>query len=181
MEFNSIDRAQLYGFIHTQNEQLLATLGQIEHALKNLQFEGKTSIGKNINFLERLVKGLSTQLSDHFSFHEQVLYPFFERYLPKLIPMIRILLSEHADLKNRFERMHELCDVLLERYPRDQSIISCVQEVQSLGTFIIFSLRNHIKMETETLLHVGISEIKEDEVLYLKSQVHAFGFEQRSA
>ena len=143
---------------------------RLQQILRNLRYEGKASLGRNLKEMREAQNFFKEELDHHVRFQEETVFPFLKSHLPRLEPVIWLLQAEHQDFRLNLEmfkvRLQELADSKNE--PVRPKILEKVQET---GTYLAYLLRNHIRAESEYLYQAADRELRGEEKNRLIQQI----------
>jgi hemerythrin-like domain-containing protein len=136
-----------------------ATPKKLEIFLKNLQAlrgEGKGNLGKNVHNIESAIREFHHDLGGHFQKEEAKIFPYLKKHIPKLEPMIYLLVSEHEDFRRVMREMFLRIKVI--RTSRAQSQ-AAIQELYYKGIHFVAHLRSHMAIESKKLYRIADAEL----------------------
>lgn len=137
-------------FLVARQREGIKNVCRLGDFLKNLRYEGKPSIGKNIMRGKRMTEMLERELENHIKAEEKILYPYVERHIPRMGALIQILKSEHETFRKTFlEFKSELKRFLKgKNYPdRKEKLI----KINEIGTYLVYLLKHHLEIEMRSL------------------------------
>ena len=151
---------------HTADENLK----DLKEILTNIRYEGKAALGKNLKAAAKVFDFLNGDLRSHIETEENALFPFLEKHIPKLEPIIRLLCSEHEDFRKSLQgfecALRELSD---EKSGQERG--KSLEKLNEQGTYLIYLLRNHIQAEAEGVYKVADRELKLKEKIELTKRM----------
>lgn len=131
-------------------------LNDLYDVLQRLRYEGKIQTGKNSRELSRLLVFFKEDLIAHIREEEKVLFPFLKTHIPKLEPVIRLLLSEHEDCRETLKellRSYHQFETSRGRKP------GVVHQIYEQGIYFICLVRSHLWVESQNLYKVADREL----------------------
>lgn len=145
-------------------------LEDFQGSLNRLHFEGKSSYGKNIQDVCQSVDFFSRDLCAHMSKEESVLFPFLETHVPKLGPVISLLLAEHHDFRQALGQLQVLLSSVQKRGAPQ---INDIESVVRVGNYLVYLLRSHLWAESETIDKTMREVLRPDERKKLLGRMNA--------
>ena len=135
---------------------------KLEKILRNLRYEGKASLGKNVREAGEAQRFFNDELTQHVQFEEEVVFPFLKTHVPRLEPMIWLLQAEHQDFRINLEFFkHRLEELMDGRKEKERTRI--LEKLQEAGFYLIYLLRTHMRAESQYLHQVVEKELKREE------------------
>lgn len=154
----SIRRNTLYGILEKDHKAIFENINRFCDVLEKLRYEGKNGLGKNLADAGRLVAYLRREIISHMLEEEKTLFPFICAHIPRLEPMVCLLLSEHDD----FRRCAKDLKRSVQACRRSRSAES-IQTLCQRGTYAACLLRNHMWCESHSLYKAAAGELRKDE------------------
>ena len=105
-------RGEILTAFNKTHQKVLVKVEQLDRALTNFQFEGKSSQGRNLKRIRSVLKFFQEELIDHIELEEQIVFPLLESHIPKLELVIQVLRSEHEDLRRNLGDLQLFLNVL---------------------------------------------------------------------
>lgn len=162
----------VYGLLEREHKTTFHKLNQLYEVLRKLRYEGKLKLGKNIAEINEIVDYFKQELDGHMRDEEKILFPFLQKHIPRLEPMIYLLLSEHEDFRNSIGNLK----AALYRARAGASVKpNLIDEIGSQGTYLICLLRSHMWAESHSLYKVADKELRLSEKRKLIKQIHVKG------
>ncbi len=153
------------------SHSLLKHINSFESLLLHLRYEGKPSIGKNIKNVRIAFGLLGRELEGHFQIEEKLIFPFLKVHVPRLEPAIRMLSSDHDEIKRCTKKLKE--KLMRVRYAGEKKTGDWhkdIFEIHTAGKFITYFLKTHLKVE-ENLIRPAMSrELHSDEAAQLRER-----------
>jgi len=163
-------RGEILTAFNKTHQKVLVKVEQLDRALTNFQFEGKSSQGRNLKRIRSVLKFFQEELIDHIELEEQIVFPFLESHIPKLELVIQVLRSEHEDLRRNLGDLQLFLNVLSDG--KSQTTHSkIVHKILETGTYLIYLLRNHIRIEDKSVYEAVDRSLKFNEKKQLECQV----------
>ena len=131
-------------------------LDQFYEVLRKLRYEGKPALGKNIAKTIELVDHFKRELHGHMRDEEKILFPFLKTHIPRLEPMVYLLLSEHEDFRNSLKCLKAS---LSEFKSRESVKPGAIDKICEQGTYLICFLRSHMWVESHRLYKPADKEV----------------------
>lgn len=148
------------------HRDLLAQTDRLNDVLINLQYEGKTKLGKNLKEIWDVLCFFEKEVDVHVGTEEACLFPFISTHVPRLDPLVQLFHAEHEDFRKNLRifrlAMEDLCSDRSE-----ENKILFVDRVREIGTYLVYLLRQHLKAENESLYKAINEELHEEERLEL--------------
>ncbi len=123
-------------------QALLGTLGR-------LRFEGRHQRGTNMRHSARALEALRASLSTQMAAEEERVFPFLRQTLPKFDPALRVLLSEHRQIREKLREVDRLLSRATTR--RRRSLYDGSDEVYAKGLYLGCLIRGHLRAESRCL------------------------------
>ena len=168
MKSNNKRPKTIFGILEKDHKTTSQKLNQFYGVLKKLRYEGKLTLGQNLTEADRLVTYFKRELDGHMRDEEQILFPFLQIHVPRLGPMIYLLLSEHEDFRNSIK---DLKTALGEFKRRKAFKPSTLDRICEQGTYLICLLRSHMSVESNSLYRVADKELRLSEKRKLIKQI----------
>ncbi len=159
----------------SEHENVLGKLDELNESINNLQYEGKVFVGKNIKAIEKTVSFLKKKLLQHIELDEKIIFPYVQKHIPKLDPMLSFLRAERNEFKLTLKDFESLFKQLKDEKNalKQQKIIDQMKEK---GVYAICLMRNHIQIEIESVYKPIDRELhtNEKKELIKKCLTHSF-------
>lgn len=146
--------------LEKDSEFVSLKLNRFYEVLRKLRYEGKQNLGRNLDEAGQMLKFFKEHLEEHMREEEKIIFPFLETHIPRLQPMVYLLLSEHEDFRNN---LRSLGVFLAQLKKRKGDPAATLDKVSELGTYLICLLRSHMWVETRTLYRAADKELREPE------------------
>ena len=143
---------------------------RLQEILRNLRYEGKASLGRNLREAEEVRGFFNEELNHYVRFEEEVVFPFLKTHLPRLEPMIWFLQAEHQDFRLNLETFKTRLEELAGS-KNEMARLRVLEKIQETGTYLIYLLRNHVRAENEYLYRVADRELRSEEKNRLIRQI----------
>lgn len=147
--------------LEKDHRRSIRELNQFYEVLRNLRYEGKLHRGRNLELARRLTEHFRTELLEHMSQEEKVLFPFLNTYIPRLEPVVFHLSAEHADLRKTFKEL-QTAFARVRRATPERLEELCVR-IHERGVYLICLLRSHMSVESQTLYDAADHELRSPE------------------
>ncbi len=158
----------IFTILEKDHKKTFQNLDLFYEVLRKLRFEGKQNLGKNLKEIRGLVAYFKRELNGHMKEEEKTLFPFLQSYIPRLEPMICLLLSEHQDFRNSLREMR-LSLLEFNKAGRDKTEL--IHKIEEQGTYLVCLLRSHMQVETQSLYRVADKELHPSEKKRLIDQM----------
>jgi len=164
---NTQKKKQPFGLCN--DKALTRSLGDWETWLKKLRYEGKPWFQSNIGGVRAHFADFQDKLGRHFQIEEGVLFPFFQRHVPRTEAAVNLFLSEHREM---MALLHTVMGVvrLLEVSPP----LSCPGQesvrLSEMGVYLSGFVRHHLAAEN-AIFKQAWSELRACEKKALKNLV----------
>ncbi len=158
----------IFSILEKDSKTTLRNLNKFYEVLVNLRFEGKQNVAKNMIRLRGLVSYFQEEVKAHMREEEKVLFPFLRTHIPRLEPMICLLVSEHGDFRNSLKDLNLSLSVF-KKVNSDKTRI--IHQFNEQGIHLICLLRGHMSVETKTLYRAADNELRPDEKKRLIDQI----------
>ena len=131
----------IFSILEKDHKKTFRHLNRFYEILKNLRFEGKQNLGKNIRETRKLVSFFKREIEAHMREEEKILFPFLQTHVPRLEPMICLLLSEHEDVRHCLDHLRFS---LSEFRKTGSDKTRLIHGLNEQGTYLVCLLRGHI-------------------------------------
>lgn len=159
------------GILENDHTEALEKTRRLQDILTNLRYEGRASLGKNLKQVREALGFLRKEWTRHVDLEEETLFPFLETHLPRLETLLHLLEAEHKDFKKNLKDLQ----VLLQRIPTEKSFSNhgrIFEKIREQGNYLVYLLRNHIRVETESVYKAVRRDLRPAEKKELKNQIH---------
>ncbi len=150
----------IFAILKKDHKKNFQNLDLFYEALRKLRFEGKHNVRENLREIRGLVAYFKRGLNGHMKEEERTLFPFLQSYIPRLEPMVWLLLSENQDFRNNLK---ELRLSLLEFNKAGRNKTELIHKIGEQGTYLVCLLRSHMQIETQILYRVADKELRPSE------------------
>ncbi len=147
-------------------------LDRLREVINNLRFEGKVFAGKNIKEIEIIVGFLKARYAQHVKIDDHVVFPFVERHIPRLEPVLNFLRAERKEFKATLEAFEALYARLKNRRD-DAEYYKMVEKLTDKIIYLVGFIRNHIQMEKEGVYKIIEQELRVREKQTLSGRIEA--------
>ena len=147
----------IFGILEKDHKPTFQKLNQFYKVLKKLRYEGKLTLGQNLNEAIKLVTYFKRELDGHMRDEEKILFPFLQTHVPRLEPIIYLLLSEHEDFRNSIKDLK----MALSEFKKHELVKpGILDKICEQGTYLICLLRSHMSVESNSLYRVADKELR---------------------
>ena len=151
-------------------EETLEKIREFREILVNLRYEGRHRLGKNLREAREALGFFTGKLARHIEVEEKVVFPFLQRYLPKLDPLILLLGSEHEEFKKNLRSFQFwLKEAGGGKNHLDHGRL--LEKVRETGNYLTYLLQNHLQEESGILYRVAENELRPGEKRELVKRV----------
>ena len=150
----------IYSVLEKDSKTTSANLNKFYKILMDLRFGGKQDTSKSMAQLVRLVAYFKKEVVEHMREEEKILFPFLRKHIPRLEPMIWLLLSEHDDFRNALKDL-SLSLSIFKKVGSDKARI--IHQLNEQGIYLLCLLRGHMSVETQSLYRAADQELRPDE------------------
>ena len=158
----------IFGILEKDHKMTFQKLNQFYEVLRKLRNEGKLTLGKNLSEASEFVVYFKKELDGHMRDEERILFPFLQMHIPRLEPMIYLLLSEHEDFRRSLGNLK----MLLGKFKKNAAIkLSAIDEICEQGTYLICLLRSHMWVESHSFYKAADKELRLSEKRKLIRQI----------
>ncbi len=140
----------------------LNKMKQLDTALTGFQFEGKSSVGRNLKQVHSVLQFCDGTLMKHMKLEEQIIFPFLASHVPKLDSVLRILCSQHEDFRKSLEDLRFFVNLYSSEASKSDSSRT-IHKLRELGAYLIYLLRHHMQVENESVYQVIDRELRSGE------------------
>ena len=138
--------------------------------MTRFHYEGKASFGKNMKMAQDVGDYFSAFVIKHMEFEEKSLFPYLESHIPRLEPVIQLLVSEHDDFRDKLSQFNKALEKLTKR--KSESIDwKKVPSLIESGTYLVHLLRQHTTAERTSLNKAIDKYLREDEKKELSARL----------
>ncbi|MBI1978361.1 MAG: hemerythrin domain-containing protein [Candidatus Omnitrophica bacterium] len=162
-----------FGLLEDVHTDVSHEVERLEEAVHNLQFEGKASLGRNLKQIRATLHFFSSSLAKHIELEEKVLFPFLGSHIPKLEPVIHLLIAEHEDFKRNYEDLGLFLDSLSDQ-TSETDRGKMIKKIQETGTYVVYLLKNHLRVEDRGVYGVAEEELRGEEKKELEGAIVKF-------
>lgn len=159
----------VFDHLESEHQRNLKILTQFSEVLKRLRFEGRAQCPKNLRRLRRLMLFFKDKSVRHMRYEEKTLFPFLESHIPRLQPLIRLLLSEHEDFRLAFK---DIEGALRGFKGIRADNLAALQTIQARGAYLACLLRSHLWAESNVLYSTASKQLKDEEKKLLAKSNH---------
>ena len=166
--------------LNNTHARALAEADQLEKALTNLQFEGKSSFGRNLKQVCAVCKFLQRDLMRHMQVEERIVFTFIETHLPKLERIIFLFRSEHLDFVRNLKAFKFQLQKLAEGRTESRRG-TIIEDIKISGVYLVNLLKSHIYVEDECFCKMVECELSSSEKKILGEQIkgHSSKFKEK--
>ncbi len=169
-------KVTIYGLLERDHRATFQKLNQFYDALNRLRYEGRMTLGRNMAEIHDLVAYFKRELCGHMKDEEKTLFPFVSSHIPRLEPMVYLLLSEHEDFKSNLQSLEKSIREFKRKKFLKQSALDSISEK---GTYLICLLRSHMWVESCSLYRAVDKELRSDEKRSLIKRIKERGGERK--
>lgn len=161
MSRHSLSSKTLAASLEHSHGETLSHIDEFTIALQEFCYEGKVSHDKNLKKIQQHVAFFQDELLPHMALDEKVVFPFLEKHIPRLEPVLHFLKAEHIEFRESLSSFEKIFKTL--------SSGSAVQDRRSIeqlrerGLYLICLIRNHIHSENESVYRVMNEDLKDKE------------------
>ena len=164
----NIRSRNIFTILEKDHKKTLQNLNRFYEVLKNLRFEGKQDLGKNISEIREFVSYFKREIGAHMREEEKILFPFLQTHVPRLEPMVCLLLSEHEDFRNC---LNYLTLFLSDFGKTGSDKARLIHGLNEQGNYLVCLLRCHMWLETQSLYRAADRELHRSEKKQLIKQI----------
>ena len=129
------DKSALGVSLQHKHTTALSNIDRMHEALNNLNYEGKVHFQRNLKTVGGVIEFLKTDLLPHIQCDEDVIFPFLEKHVPKLVPMLGFLKGEHREMKENLKKFEGLFLKLQKEEAEDQRM-KIVEKLRDSGIYL---------------------------------------------
>lgn len=168
------DLDQGISVLERKDREILKLLDRFQDSLTHLSYEGKPLLGRNLRRAREEAGHLEQKLSEIFKVEDGVVFPFTEKHIPKLEPVIHVLESDHKNLREQcknFDRRTRRLFLLKNSSGKGKLF----REIKEGGAYMICFVRHHLETK-RVLIYKSVKRyLKEDEAGTFSRQIsHAY-------
>lgn len=149
-----------------EHDRVLETIGLLRGVTLCLKFNAlgtETPLhDRGLNHLRKIIEFFEKDVKLHFRREEEVLFPALEKHTGTEKSPAKMLLGEHEEWRELFERLKVTAVRLESAAGGDSEALS--MEAQEINGKIEHLLREHIRKENDSLLPLARSLLSEDEI-----------------
>ncbi len=140
-----------------------ACCGGASLCLKLCALDAKSALrDRGLNHLGKVIEFFDKDVRLHFRREEEILFPAINKHLEGERNPTRLLLREHEEWRQWFQRLEEAAAKL--KADGTENTEALASEVQEINRHIEQLLREHIKKENESLLPIAQRLLNEAEL-----------------
>lgn len=162
--------AELFG----AHAVILEKMDQFNEALRSIHFEGKLYTKRNLEVIRQVVKFLNTDLARHIREDEQAIFPFLEKRVPKLSPILSLLRADHSEFRDSLREFEEILNCLQGAAQTHDEFNEQLVRLREKGIYLICLMRNHLQAENEGAYHAIDQYLNEEEKRELAGRIRSF-------
>ena len=160
--------SSVFTILEKDHKKTFRNLNRFHEVLRNLRFEGKQNLRKNISEIREFVSYFKREVEARMREEEKILFPFLQTHVPRLEPMICLLLSEHEDFRNCLNHFR----LSLSEFRKTGSDKTrFIHGLNDQGTYLVCLLRGHMWFETQSLYRAADRELHRNEKKQLIEQI----------
>lgn len=167
---NSIDH------LGREHAEIFHQVNRFEKSLTYFHYEGKASVGKNLRQIKVLSAFFRRELFRHFIMEERALFPFLERYVPRLEPALCLFRAEHKDFRNQLKYFGGLFRKLKKK-AGERSRAKLMEEIRGKGFYMVYFLRSHLQGEDSIVYCALKRDLRPAERTLLQKDILKLGLE----
>ncbi|MBI4394882.1 MAG: hemerythrin domain-containing protein [Candidatus Omnitrophica bacterium] len=149
-------------FLEEDHEEILQRTNRLNDILTNLRYEGKPSLGKNLKEVRETIQFFNQEVIQHVKLEDETIFPFLETHIPKLESVIHLLHAEHEGFKRNLKSFESLVKEL-EKNSSEPNHGKTLEKIRELGTYLVYSIRNHMQAEDESVYKLIDQELRPNE------------------
>ena len=142
------------------HQKTLKNLNCFSEILRNLRFEGRSQWSKNISRAGKLLLFFENKAVGHMRLEENALFPFLQSHIPRVQPLIDLLLSEHEDFRNSLKEMKQVFGCFKKK---KADTVQTIHALNAKAAYFTCLLRSHLWAESQVLYSVASKELRPDE------------------
>jgi hemerythrin-like domain-containing protein len=158
----------IYGLLEKDNNAGQRKIDRFHEVLRNLRFEGKMHFRRNLSEAGRLESFFERSLRNHMKGEEEVLFPYLQKHIPRLEPVVYLLQTEHDDFRFCLE---ELKGCLSACAAPGAIHAGTVEKVYDRGIHFICLWRSHMGCESHGLYEAAERELRPAEKRQLLKRI----------
>lgn len=132
-------------------------LDRFYEVLRNLRYEGKQNFKKNVDELRVMLGLFQKQMLAHRCLEEKILFPYLGARIPRLEPLIGLLISEHKEFNITLK---ELKVSLTNLRINGQDSSRAADRIGKKGIYFICLSRNHLQAERQGLYKAADRQLR---------------------
>lgn len=162
MRRHSLSSKSLVVSLEQFHKKTLSHIDQFTIALQEFCYEGKVSHNKNFKKIQQHIVFFHDELLLHMAMDEKVVFPFLEKHIPRLEPVLRFLKAEHTEFRESLGSFEKIFKALSGGIDEARGRRS-VEQLRERGIYLICLIRNHIQSENESVYRVMNEDLKDKE------------------
>jgi hemerythrin-like domain-containing protein len=152
----SASRPGAVELLMSDHQTVLGKLDKLDQIFFKLEDDPASLEEADRAFFHEMISIFDTEIVVHFEREEKALFPVMERYTPRDMGPIAIMLEEHPKIFGAIDKFKEDVDALTDmEEPEEEFIEDMIYNVRSL----IEMLRSHIDKEDNMLLPMAESHL----------------------
>lgn len=154
--------------LEKEHAKALKYAENLSGVMTRFHYEGKASFGKNMKMAQDVGDYFSAFVIKHMEFEEKSLFPFLENHIPRLEPVIQLLVCEHNDFREKLSQFNKALEKLNKRKSEPIDWKKVPSLIES-GTYLVHLLRQHATAERTSFYKAVDKCLREDEKKELSS------------
>lgn len=161
MTLSHLEKEHAKALMHAEN---------LSETLTRFHYEGKASFGKNIKMARNAGEYFSAFVLKHMEFEEKTLFPYLESHIPRVEPVIQLLVNEHDDFREKLSQFNKAVKKLNKKGSAPINWSHMPPLIES-GTYLVHLLRQHTTAERTSLYKFVNKYLRDDEKKELRDRL----------
>lgn len=154
--------SRLEALLGEDHIETLAKAGHLQKILLHLQYEGKAARGKNLKQIDAVLRFFKHEVNGHMREEEKVIFPYLRRHVPRLEPLLSLLVSEHREFRRKI-RILAFLGTRLAGPNLHFDGTRAIEKLKETGNYLVCLLKGHLQEESEILYRVADRELRVNE------------------
>ncbi len=144
---------------------------RLASVLTRFRYEGKPFLGRNAREARDVLELFTRNLSSHMRLQEKTVFPYLQKHLPRLGPVVLVLRSEHRELVESLERFRRLLRNVLRFHDGIRYVRQTLDELIETGHYVNCLVSHHFRAENKILLAIVERDLRDSEKQDLSRRV----------
>lgn len=147
---HSVVPAGISVFLDKKQDVILQNCNRLMALSKKLCYEGKVFLGVNLKRFRKLWEDINEQLLSHMRGDEDVIFPFLETHIPRLVPFVHMLQEETREIRAGITEINCLLRLVNSARDAKERRVNVAMLAEKVP-FVYCLIRSHLEMEGKSL------------------------------